>query len=133
MASWKLYIENHFSSCKHIASSHDHCRNRDVKIFLVPGEFTHVGVSDGTDAWIAPVAADPFSVNIRTVISSVIDGTFKAPAVKGKQNERKRLTVNLDLFNSTPQAAAPGHTERKRLHAGVDTALRGVRHKLHQA
>lgn len=132
MASWKPYIEQHFSSCKHIASSYDHCRQRDVKIFLVPGEFTHVGVSDGTDAWIAPVAADPFSVNIRTVISSVIDGTFKAPAVKGKQNERKRLAVNLDLFD-TPQAPAPGPTERKRLHAGVDTAVRGVRRQLHKA
>ena len=49
-------------------------------IFALPGEFDTVGISDGTDAWIAPVIAEPFAgqgIKVGQLLQQIRDGTFK--------------------------------------------------------
>lgn len=69
--SYKHLINTHFSSCRLLATARDHCRQRDVKIFALPGEFDHVGVTDATDAWIAPAAPSIFSVDVMDLLRRI--------------------------------------------------------------
>lgn len=80
------FFESHFSGCLHIAGYHDPHRNRDVKIFMVPGDHSVVGVCDGVDAWIAPAnimvpghSGGPGKVDLVEILQSVRDGTFQGP------------------------------------------------------
>lgn len=79
--NYKHYINGHFGGCVLLAKARDVYRDRDVQVFAIPGEFDHVGVTDGTDAWIAPVIADPFSCNIQRVLEEFRNG--KTPVVEG--------------------------------------------------
>lgn len=56
------YLQAHFrqGECRLIALAHDSCRNRDVRLYAVPGHWDVVGVTDGVDAWIAPASAGLF-------------------------------------------------------------------------
>lgn len=92
--SYKFWMNCHFDNCLHLASTRDPYRDRDVRIYALPGEFDVVGVSDGTDAWIAPVSANPFigqGVNIKAILGSVRDGTFRSAAATGVT--RRRIIV----------------------------------------
>jgi len=80
--SFKHHINNHFNGCVCLANTRDEGRNRPVQLFALPGEFNYVGVSDGTDAWIAPVIADPFSVNIKRLLDDHAKGTLPRPRKK---------------------------------------------------
>ena len=74
MANWKHYISNGYAGCKLLAYAHDHCRDRDVRIYLIPGQYEAVGISDGVDSWIAPVAPDLFSVDVQKLIKALQAG-----------------------------------------------------------
>ena len=86
MSRFNRYLESHFAGCRQIATAFDHCRTRDVKLFALPGEFTMVGVSDGTDCWMAPVIADPFSVRVQSLLDMLREGK-PLPAI-GKARQR---------------------------------------------
>lgn len=62
MGKFTTFINTHFegSGCRLIARAFDKCRQRRVKLYAVPGYWDVVGVSDGTDAWIAPASAGLF-------------------------------------------------------------------------
>lgn len=62
MGKFTPYLNDHFGSlgCRLIARAFDKCRERRVSIFAIPGQSDAVGVSDGTDAWIAPATAGLF-------------------------------------------------------------------------
>lgn len=62
MGKFTAFMNSHFASsgCRLIARAHDKCRNRNVSIYALPGYWDCVGVSDGTDAWIAPASAGLF-------------------------------------------------------------------------
>lgn len=87
--SYKSWINCHFAGCRLLANAHDEHRNRAVQVFMLPGHFDHVGVTDGTDAWIAPVIADPFSVNVKRILDDIQAG--KDPRVESKGRQRVRL------------------------------------------
>lgn len=74
MANYKTYINSHFSACRLIAYARDNCRDRDVRLYLLPGHDDVVGVSDGVDAWIAPAVADIMSVNVRRLVDDIRAG-----------------------------------------------------------
>lgn len=74
MSRYNHHFQNHFSSCRLLAKAHDPYRQRNVELRMLPGEFDVVGVTDGTDAWVAPVAGDPFRVNIARLIEDVRNG-----------------------------------------------------------
>lgn len=54
--AYNHHLKTHFGSCRLLKVGRDPHRERDVKIHAIPGEFDVVGISDGTDSWIAPIA-----------------------------------------------------------------------------
>lgn len=62
MGKFTPYMKDHFAGlgCRLIARAYDKHRERRVTIHAVPGYYDCVGVSDGTDAWIAPASAGLF-------------------------------------------------------------------------
>lgn len=89
MNRYKHHFENHFASCILLAYARDPYRNRDVQLRALPGEFDHVGVSDGTDSWIAPVAGDPMRVGVARILENLRLGIMPKPE-KPVQGRRQR-------------------------------------------
>lgn len=80
MANYKLHMNSKFASCRLLAHARDNHRNRDVKLYAIPGEFDVVGVSDGVDVWIAPTSINPFSVNVKQLLEKLARGEDLTPA-----------------------------------------------------
>lgn len=100
MSRYQYYLKNGFDSCRLLAVTRDVHRNRDVRVYMIPGEFDYVGVNDGVDKWIAPVIANPFSVDVRKLLAAVAAGSTTptdAPAprqrVKLEPQEAPRVRV----------------------------------------
>lgn len=100
-----------------LANARDEHRNRDVRLYLMPGEFDTVGVTDGTDAWVAPVIADPFSVNIARLMQDVREGKIIRPNEASRKRHRiiisqevtpRRVMMNLE-------ATTPAVPTRRRI------------------
>lgn len=87
------HFANHFSSCLLLARAHDPYRQREVQLRLLPGEFDYVGITDGTDAWIAPVAGDPFSVGIKRILDELRQGKMPTVPAALVRRERKQLVA----------------------------------------
>lgn len=83
---FNTYMTSHFSGCRLLANAVDPYRNSQVKLYALPGEFDLVGVTDGTDAWMAPVSGDPFSVSVKRIMSDIREG--KEVASPGRQRQR---------------------------------------------
>lgn len=115
--SFKHHITNHFSGCRLLASTYDIYRGREVKVYMVPGTFDHVGVCDGTDAWVAPVEADPFKVNIREILGKILAG--ENPEVIIKTPTGRIVTERQPEFQELPKArrrlAEEPSTPRRRI------------------
>lgn len=62
MGMYTTFINTHFqgSGCRLIARAYDKCRGRRVTLHAIPGYWDRVGVTDGTDSWIAPASAGLF-------------------------------------------------------------------------
>lgn len=93
MADWKHYINTGFAGCLLLSYARDHVRIRDVRIWKIPGEVDDVGISDGTDAWIAPVSADCFSVNVKRLLDDLAAGKPLPKPVPPVAGSRRRLIV----------------------------------------
>lgn len=115
--SFKHYITSHFAGCRLLAETEDVYRDRKVKVFMIPGNVEHVGVCDGTDAWVAPVVADPFRVDVRKLIMDIQSGGN--PAVVVKDSGGKISEKQLDLFQAPQRrkltATAPAGKTRRSL------------------
>ncbi len=74
MNRYNVMMNSHFSSCVLLAKAHDPYRNRDVQIRMIPGDFSIVGVTDGTDAWICPTSIDPFGINLEKILDTIRNG-----------------------------------------------------------
>lgn len=84
MSKYNHYMNSHFSGCRKLADARDNVRMRDVRLFELPGNLDHVGVSDGVDAWIAPVIAEPFSVNCRKLLNDLFHRPVQQSARRAK-------------------------------------------------
>lgn len=95
MPSFNHYFNNDFAGCRLLAYARDNCRNRDVRVYMIPGSVDCVGVSDGVDKWIAPVIANPFSVNVQDLIRKILAGEDvpkpSKPQEGGKSGRRALL------------------------------------------
>lgn len=87
MSRFTFYLRNGFDSCRLLAKTRDVHRDRDVSVYALPGEFEYVGVHDGVDKWIAPVIANPFSVDVRKLLANISSGVStpeEAPTTKAR-------------------------------------------------
>ena len=106
MSNFKHYFDSRFSGCRLIAKAFDQHRTRDVSIYLIPGNMEVVGVSDGVDRWVAPVAPELFSVNIQQVVRDIHSGVdIKLPVVAGKPAPRtgRRALISEEAPNPPPE------------------------------
>lgn len=91
------YFNNRFAACRLIAETFDQHRDRDVKIYQIPGQVDCVGVSDGIDRWIAPVAPELFQVNIHQLMRDLSDGKdIKLPVRAGRPVKTSRRALLAD-------------------------------------
>jgi hypothetical protein len=105
--NYKDRINTGFASCTLLAYARDHCRERDVRLYLLPETDDCVGVTDGTDAWIAPRSASLFSVNVDRIIADFRAGKgLPKPARPGAPRTRRRLAPEDAAFN-------PGRARRE--------------------
>jgi len=61
----------------------------EPRLYLIPGEQRYVGVSDGVDAFVAPVDINPFGVDVRKLIGEYLS-TGKLP---GPSTPRPRVRI----------------------------------------
>jgi len=82
MPNFAHYFNSRFAGCRCLAHTFDQHRNRNVKIYQLPGHMDAVGVSDGVDRWVAPVSPELFRVNIQKLLRDLQDGAdIKLPVV----------------------------------------------------
>lgn len=113
MPNFKHYMNSRFSGCRLLANAYDQHRNREVKVFLIPGEFECVGVCDTVDCWIAPVIAEPFSLPIGSVIKDILDGKKVVLPINAPGSRKRARSVLLEPGDGdTPPA--PEETPRRR-------------------
>lgn len=93
MNRFNQYFANDFKACRLLAYARDHCRNRDVSLYQIPGEMECVGVTDGTDKWIAPAVESIFSVNVKQLLRDIFDGK-PIPSPRPPASSRVRLEVD---------------------------------------
>lgn len=74
MRAYKEHLNNKFEFCRRIGEAEDLHRHRHVTLFYIPGDYEYVGVFDTVDAWIAPVSANPFSLNIARIMEDIKNG-----------------------------------------------------------
>lgn len=113
MKQFKEHINGKFGSCVHIANARDEHRGREVKLYHIPGDFEYVGVADGTDCWIAPVIADPFSAACARQLAKIRAG--ERIVLEQPVNQARRRTVvrpQMELPLPTPATAS---RERRRV------------------
>lgn len=112
MSRFNHYFANDFAACKLLAKTHDPHRNRDVRLYMVPGIDDAIGVTDGVDKWIAPVAGDPFGINIRQVMADVRGGgkPYEARPAGTAPGGRRKL-----LQSDSPPDPQPSPPPRRKL------------------
>lgn len=111
MSMFNQYFANHFGSCRLLAYARDPHRERDVKLYVIPGHWDCVGVTDGTDCWIAPSVKGHLcfkNVDVWQLLADLHDG--KLPTPKPLQ-ARRRLLID-DEPAPTP---APAPRVRRRI------------------
>lgn len=122
MGKYNHHFANHFGSCRLIATGWDPHRNRDIQLHLIPGELECVGVTDGVDAWVAPIAT-PFLSDVHKALQALWKGEdVRFPILLPKQRpggdpapRRPRQRVSLD---EEPEIAPRERTRRPR--ASID-------------
>lgn len=124
MSSFNRYFANHFGGCQLLAEAYDQHRQRNARIFLIPGTVEVVGVTDGVDCWVCPTSINPFSVDIREILADLqgerkIKLPVRAPGIPGQGAPRKRARIRVsDEAPADPPArvrsrllVAPGEPE----------------------
>ena len=100
MSDYKYHIGNKFGACRHIANAHDPHRDREVKLYHIPGNFEYVGMCDGTDAFVCPVNIDPFSAGIARLFADIRAGkeivVGSLPARRPRVRVRPQMELQLD-------------------------------------
>jgi hypothetical protein len=98
VANFKHYFNNNFAGCRLIAHARDEHRNRDVRLYLIPGHLDAVGVTDGVDKWVAPSSVNVFSVDLAGTMRRIsagehVDLPLNKPQAQPVAQVRTRRTL----------------------------------------
>lgn len=104
MSRFNTYMNTHFAGCRLLAEGFDACRNREARAFLIPGYFEDVGFTDGTDAWVVPLAAESCTgagnlmkgVNLRELVGRILNGESPPVQRMAPQSSRRRIALEDD-------------------------------------
>lgn len=113
MSDYKYHLSHRFGTgCTLVAMARDEHRNREIKLYHMPGNFEYVGVNDGVDVWICPVNADPFGANTPRLFEDIRTGKrLDPPSLAPKKRERKVASLQMQLPLVAPQ---PTSRERRK-------------------
>ncbi len=105
MANYKHYMGNGFRACRLVALGYDPHRNRDVRMFKIPGEPEVLGVTDGVDTWIAPLTS-PFLEPVAKAIRSEVAGDAASfPIILGRRPDASPRAPRRALLTEDPPPA----------------------------
>lgn len=118
MSRYNLLINTHFSSCRLLVEGHDPHRDRKVKVFMVPGDFSVVGLTDGVDSWIAPTSVAPSDLfdKVRRVLHDIQNGKHVEVAQVGRARIRVQPPTEAPKPRVRVSAAQTPTQERRRIH-----------------
>lgn len=92
MNRYNGYMGNHFRDLPLLVEGHDPHRDRKVLVKVIPGDFSIVGVTDGVDAWIAPLSVAPSALfdRVRAAMAAYREGK---PLQAAETSVRRSLTL----------------------------------------
>lgn len=118
MSRFNNYFTSGFSGCKLVATGYDPHRERDVRMFLIPGHIDVLGVTDTVDSWIAPLSS-PFLEKVAKAVASHFAGHPPAfPIVLGTRPgapDGPRAGVRVRLRATPPEDPQPARKRVKLL------------------
>lgn len=117
MSDFKYHIGSKFGACKLVAVGLDPHRQREVRLYHLPGNFNYVGINDGVDCFIAPASIDPFSKGIARLFADIRAG--KEIVVEQLAKPRRVVSAQRELPLGSPEPAA----RPRRVVAAVPVAL----------
>ena len=95
---YNVYFANHFRDCRLLVRGYDPHRQRQVEVRLIPGEWDVVGISDGVDAWVAPVVVDsPLFQKARHAMADIRAGKDPKPL-----EARRRVLIDDEETKPSP-------------------------------
>lgn len=110
MNRFNQYFVSGFSGCKLVATGFDPHRERDVRMFLMPGITDCLGVTDTVDSWVAPLNS-PFLEKVAKAVAIHFEGgTPVFPIALGSRPgapEQPRGRTRLRLHTDPPAESAP--------------------------
>lgn len=93
---YNRHLCEHFKNCRLLKIGHDPHRNRRVEIRFIPGEFEVVGMTDGVEAWVAPLATG-FLEDVRKMLAELQKtGKFPEAVVEPEKRRKERVRIQLD-------------------------------------
>lgn len=104
-------FESHFQGCLRLAGYQDPHRKREVGVFMIPGDHSMVGISDGVDAWVAPVNTTVAGINLSELLEAVRAGTFTGAA----PTKTFRRPFRVDALAVPTEAVPEAKTTRRRM------------------
>ena len=119
---YNRYFINHFRDCRLLVSGYDPHRVRQVEIRLIPGEWDVVGISDGIDAWVAPIVVDsPLFQKARSVMADIRNGKDPKPL-----EARRRVLIDDEepKLSPTGRVAVASHPNIQTIPLNTDEARR---------
>lgn len=111
MNNYNGMINSHFAGKQQISSMEDTGRKRIIRIFYLDSEEV-VGLSDGTDAWVADPNGCCHDLKLPSLLQKVKDGTFQfrdASPSQGMKRKRVMVEETIPSMSSCP-------TTRRRVH-----------------
>lgn len=117
MSIFNHYMNNHFGSCRLLVTGYDLCRNRDVKAYVIPGRADCIGLTDGTDAWIAPLTAGSsifHGVDLRKLVGSLFAGENPAIMHAPRPKGARRAPIVLEPGETRVSQPANNEPSRRR-------------------
>ncbi len=115
MNRFNQYLNSGFASCRLIARAYDSGRQREIRMYMMPGYADNVGLTDGIDSWVCPtnVLIPPHGVPISKLVADTHAGLNPPVWGTGAPVARRQRTQLLEAV--LPQPNTPPARPRRAL------------------
>lgn len=108
--NFKHYMTTNYAGCRLVAVGYDPHRNRDVRMFQIPGTMEVLGVDDGTDRWIAPLES-PFLERVLKALRGEAAGDTQTWPIQ--LGQRPNATGRRKLLDDAPATQPPPRVRKQ--------------------